>query len=118
MKNNISKIYRAMHGLPWWLSGKQFTCQCRRHRFDPWVRKMPWRRKWPHTPVFLPGKSYEQRRPVGYSPWGCKRVGHNLATQQQSNAPKSGWLTDVIEQMKQTQQRYIDTTINADETKW
>ena len=28
-------------GLPWWLSGKEFTCQCRRHRFDPWARKIP-----------------------------------------------------------------------------
>ena len=31
---------------------------CRRHRFDPWVRKIPWRRKWQATPVFLPGTSY------------------------------------------------------------
>ena len=30
-------------GLPWWLSGKESTCQCRRHRFNPWVRKIPWR---------------------------------------------------------------------------
>ena len=34
---------------------------CRRHRFDPWVRKIPWRRKWQPTPVFLPGKSHGQR---------------------------------------------------------
>ena len=32
--------------LPWWLSGKQPTCQCREHGFDPWVRKTPWSRKW------------------------------------------------------------------------
>ena len=30
--------------LPWWLSGKEFSCQCRRHRFDPWVRKISWKR--------------------------------------------------------------------------
>ena len=45
-------------------SGKEPTCQCRRHkrgRFDPWVGKIPWRRKWQHTPVFLPGKSHGQR---------------------------------------------------------
>ena len=33
-------------GLPWWLSGKKPICQCRRHRFDPWVGNIPWRRKW------------------------------------------------------------------------
>ena len=42
-------------GLPWWLSGKEPTCQCRRLAFDPWVRKIPWRGKWQPTPVFLPG---------------------------------------------------------------
>ena len=31
-------------GLSWWLSGKELACQCRRHQFDPWVRKIPWRR--------------------------------------------------------------------------
>ena len=36
-------------GLPWWLSGKESTCQCRRHRFDPRVKKIPWRRKWALT---------------------------------------------------------------------
>ena len=34
---------------------------------DPWVRKMPWRRKWQPTPVFLPGTFYEQRRVAGYT---------------------------------------------------
>jgi len=33
-------------GLPWWLSGKETACHCRRHRFDPWIRKLPWRREW------------------------------------------------------------------------
>ena len=42
-------------------SGEEAACQCRRrkrHGFDPWVRKIPWRRKWQPTPVFLPGKSH------------------------------------------------------------
>ena len=52
-------------GLPGWLSGKESTCQCRRHGFNPWVRKIPWRRKW-RTLVCLPGKSHEQRSLVGY----------------------------------------------------
>ena len=47
------------------------TCQYRKHKrpgFDPWVRKIPWRREWQLTPVFLPGESRGQRSLVGYSP--------------------------------------------------
>ena len=42
--------------------------------FSPWVRKVPWRRKWQTTPVFLPGEAHEQRTLAGYSPWGCKEL--------------------------------------------
>ena len=41
--------------------------------FDPWVRKIPWRRKWQSTPLFLPEKSHGQRSLVGYSPWDHKQ---------------------------------------------
>ena len=41
-------------------------------RFKPWVRKMPWRRKWQPTPAFLPGKPHGQRSLAGCSLWGCK----------------------------------------------
>ena len=64
-------------------SGKEPTCKCRRHKthgFSPWVGKIPQRRAWQPTPVFLPGESHGQRSLVGYSPWGRKRVRHNLAT--------------------------------------
>ena len=44
----------------------------KRHKFYPWVRKIPWKRAWQHTLVFLPGESHGQRRLVGYSPWGHK----------------------------------------------
>ena len=60
--------------LPSWLSGKEATCQCRRHGFYPWVRKVPWRRKWQPTPVFLPGESHGQGSLAGYSPWGGKEL--------------------------------------------
>ena len=56
-------------------SGKEPFCQCRRckrYEFNPWVRKILWRRKWQPTPVFLPGKFHGQRSLVGYSPWGLK----------------------------------------------
>ena len=75
--------------LPRWASqvmtknGKESTCQCRRHRrheFDLWVRKTPWRRsKWQPTPVFLPGKCHGQRSLVGCHP--SQRVRHNWATE-------------------------------------
>ena len=57
-------------GLPWWLSGKEPTCQYRRLGFDPCVGKIPWRREWQPTPVFLHGKSHGQKRLAGYSLWG------------------------------------------------
>ena len=46
--------------------------QCRRCKFNPWVRKIPWRRAWQPIPVCLPGESHGQRGLVVYSPQGCK----------------------------------------------
>ena len=48
--------------------GKVPACQCRRREFDPWVWKIPWRRKQQPAPVFLPGESHGQRSLEGYSP--------------------------------------------------
>ena len=47
--------------------------QCRRGSFPPWVGKIPWRREWQPNPVFLPGKSREQRSLAGYSSRGGKK---------------------------------------------
>ena len=44
----------------------------KRHGFDPWMGKIPWRRAWQPTVVFLPGELHGQRSLVGHSPWGCK----------------------------------------------
>ena len=58
--------------LLWWLRWQR-TCQhCRRSGFNPWVRKILWRREWLPTPVFLPGEFQGQKSLVGYSPWDCK----------------------------------------------
>ena len=68
----ISSFFRASQVAP---VVKEPACQCRRHKrcgFDPWVRKIPWRKKWHPTPVFLPGKSHWQRSLAGWSPWGCR----------------------------------------------
>ena len=61
-------------GLPWWLSGKEYACQCRRPVFDPWVGKILWRSKWQPTPVFLPGTPHGQRSLASYSPLGRKEI--------------------------------------------
>ena len=58
-------------GFPGSDSGKEHTCQCRRHKrcgFDLWVRKISWRRAWQPTRVFLPRESHGQRNLEGYSP--------------------------------------------------
>ena len=54
--------------------GKASACNFGRPGFDPWVRKILWRRKWQPTPVLLPGKFHGWRSLVGYSPWGCKEL--------------------------------------------
>ena len=52
--------------------------QCRKLGFDPWVGKLPWRRKWQPFPVFLPGKSHGQRSLVELQFMGLQRAGHDL----------------------------------------
>ena len=68
-------------------SGKEPTSQCRRYKrpeFDPWVGKIPWRRKWQSTPVFLLWKSHGQRSLVGYNLWG-QRVRHDWSSWAQGH---------------------------------
>ena len=62
--SSVAKNYPAMQETP-------------RCGFYPWVRKIPQKRKWQATPVILPVKSHGQRSLMGYSPWSCKRVGHD-----------------------------------------
>ena len=68
-------------------SGKEPACQCRRHerhKLDPWVRKIPWSRKWQLIPVFLPGNPMD-RGAGGLQSMGSQRVGHDWATEH-------GWI--------------------------
>ena len=81
-KNRTQLQQLSMHtwGFPGGASGKEPACQCRRckrHGFDPWVRKIPWKRAEQPTLVFLLGKSHGQRSLVGCSPVGLQRVEHN-----------------------------------------
>ena len=78
-----AQTHTHIHGLPGRLSDKESAGQCRRLELYLWVEKTPWSWKWQPTPVFLPGQSYE-RSLASYSPWDCKRVGHNWTTKQQT----------------------------------
>ena len=73
-RGGVPCIY-IIRGFSGGASGKEPACQCRkckRRDFDPYIRKILWRRAWQPTPVFLPRKSHGQRGLVGYSPWGQK----------------------------------------------
>ena len=61
--HNIPLQLHKIWGFPGDVSGKEPTCQCRRHKrheFDPWVGKITWRMKWQPTLLFLPGESHGQ----------------------------------------------------------
>ena len=81
-------------GLPRWLGACQ--CRCGFHSWVFWtrVRKIPWRRKWQPTPVFLPRTSHQQRSPAGCSPLGHKEldVTEQLSMQRQ---PRKRWFSDI-----------------------
>ena len=65
--------------LPWWLSGKESACNAGD------LGLIPWRGRWKPRPVFLPGRSHEQRSFAGYSPRSHKRIGQDWVTKQQGS---------------------------------
>ena len=70
-------ILTTLKGFPGGASGKEPACQCSRHkrrRSSSWGGKIPWRREWLPTPVFLPGESHGQRSLMGCSPRGHKEL--------------------------------------------
>ena len=84
-----SRVYVSSHGgsFPGGTGSKEPACQCRRcerHRFDPWVRKLPWRRAGQPTSVFLPGEFHELRKLVGYSPKSFKELDTTKATEHRA----------------------------------
>ena len=65
---------KAHQGRPGGSGGKASACNSGNLGSYPWVGKIPWRREWLPTPVFLPGEFHGQRSLAGYSPWGCKEL--------------------------------------------
>ena len=61
---------RLSLGVSWWLGQWRVCLQCRRPGSDPWVGKIPWRRKWQPTQVCLPGEFHGQKNLAGCSPQG------------------------------------------------
>ena len=87
-QENLLYIYPFL-GFPGGSDGKEIHLQCRRPGFDPWVGKIPWRRAWQPTPVFLLGESSWKEAPgkkhlVGYSP-SRHRVRHDWATKHSTH---------------------------------
>ena len=82
----ICKLNQSRKRLSWWLRGKEPTCQCRRRGFNPWISKIPRRRKWQPSPVFLPAESHGQWSLVGYGPQGHRESD----TTEQLNSKKPG----------------------------
>ena len=79
----VNWVLEVLEGFPCGASGKESTRQCRRckrHEFDSWLRKIPWRRARQPTPVFLTGESHGQRSLSDYSPCGCKKSDMTEAT--------------------------------------
>ena len=72
LPRTFTSLYK--YSIPWWLRWLRICLQCSKPGFDPWVRKIPWRREWQPTAIFLPGEFHGQRSLVGYSPWGRKEL--------------------------------------------
>ena len=71
---SLKEFFHWGRGL-WQVEQWQSACQCRRCKrrgFNPRVKKIPWNRKWHHTPKFLPGKFHGQRSLADHSQWDCK----------------------------------------------
>ena len=80
------------NGFPQWLSSEIICLQCRscrRLRFEPWVRKIPWRRAWHPTPAFLPGESPWTEEPGGLQSAGSQRVRRGFCILLCANVPKA-----------------------------
>ena len=83
LKNKIvKKLSQLMNSknrmrLPWWLSGKESICQCKRYGFNPWVRKTPLEKEMATCSSFLPGKSHGKEEPGRLPSVGLQRVGHD-----------------------------------------
>ena len=88
-------IYQAIQerSFPGASRGKESTCNAR-DRFDPWVEKIPWKKKWQPTPVFLPGEIPKTEEPGGLQSRESQRVRHHRARRHTHACPKTQLVAD------------------------
>ena len=80
------------------VSGKESAYQFRRWGFNPWIRKISWRKKWQPTPVVLPGEFLGERSLAGCSPWGCQELDmtERLSTQSFHITSRFLYFSDIL----------------------
>ena len=83
-------ITTIVRGLPWWLRGKESTCNAGDPVLMPGLGRFPWRKEWHPTPLFLPGESHRQRSPVGYRPEGLEESDTTEATENTQQQVEKG----------------------------
>ena len=81
-KKSVISLSVYLHGLPWWLSSKEPACQGRRCRFNPWVGKILWRKKWQPTAIILAWRIPWAEEPGGLQTMRLQRVRHSFASKQ------------------------------------
>ena len=86
-------------GLPWWLSGKEFTCQCRRLRFNPWVGKMLWKEMATQSSI-VDWETPWTEEPGELQSVGSQRVGHSWASKQEQSCQKHRGVGEQMEGMR------------------
>ena len=79
------KDFEKFHPFPASSNGKESACNAGDLGLIPGVRKIPWRKTWQPTPVFLPGKSHGQRSLAGYSPWSGKELDTTMTNTHAQN---------------------------------
>ena len=100
LEKGFGRGCRGLRGFPGGASGKEPACQCRKCKrcgLDPWVGKIPWRRVWQLTPVFLAGESHGQRNLVGYSPQSCKELNTTEVTYH--TCTQAQWVKEALRQI-------------------
>ena len=102
----------------WWLGDKEWAWQCRSCEFNPWVGKIPWRRKWQPTPVFLPAEFHWKRSLVSCSSWGLKESDttkrlNNNKTSKQSYHKSNHNVSDLIDKWLSKVIGYLRKNINT-----
>ena len=122
-----NKMKGIPHGrLPWWLSDKESSCQCRGPGFNPWVWNIPWRREW--LPTTVTWRISWTEEPDRLPSMGSQKVGHNLATEQQfhkAGQPRlsetksaSSKASPVVLLFKWLHHRPLDWDLKAQKTPW